>query len=72
MSTLSKEQVAEIGDFIRNTVLDQMSQVFGAKLGIKLPTRGKMLEVIESGEFPEITGYYNEQVNTICDSLKSK
>ena len=65
-----KYDLREVADFIRDLVLDQMLIVFKEHAGIE-PTKAKMMEVIESGEFPQLTEYYNDQVNAVCDNLKS-
>jgi len=71
MSTLSKAQIAEIGDFIRNSVLMEMADTITARMGGN-PNINKMWKVIDSNEFPELTEFYNERVNQVCDELKSK
>lgn len=63
---LTPEQIAEIGDAIRDQVLDNLISKTG------LGTRGSWMVAIRSGDFPEILAYYNEQVNAICDAMKEK
>lgn len=62
----------EVAELIRSLVLDQMVRVFNDKLDMDTPaTTERMWEVIQSGEFPPLTNYYNAQVNGVCDNLKS-
>lgn len=63
---LTPEQIAEIGDAIRYQVIDYM--IAKTSMG----TRESWNTVINSGEFPSITEYYNEQVNAICDAMKEE